>query len=83
MSPAKQKLFDLVRSEPEWAMPALLNFFERLEAGERGEALAKVWRAERAAAERAAAERSERARTAARARWAKRDLERLAGEAQS
>ena len=53
MSPSKQKLLDIVRAEPEWGQPALLNFFKRIVAGDGGEASTQKWREERAEAEAA------------------------------
>ena len=49
----RQKLLDIVRNEPEWAMLALLRFLERFKAGERGEASTQKYRDERAEAEAA------------------------------
>ena len=51
ISPTLKKLLDIVRDEPEWGQPALLRFFERFEAGDRGEASTQKWRDERTEAE--------------------------------
>ncbi len=53
ISPTHKKLLDIVRAEPEWAMPALIRLFERGAAGERGEAVWDEYREERAEAEAA------------------------------
>ena len=52
-SPIRQKIIDFTDSEPEWALPALLNFLKRFKAGDDGEASAQKWRDERAEAEAA------------------------------
>ncbi len=52
-SPVMQELYDFVRNEPEWALPALLRFFKRIKAGQGNDASAKLWLDERAAAEEA------------------------------
>ncbi len=51
--PIHRKLVELVDNEPEWAMPSLVDYFERFKAGDRSEASAKKWRDERAAPEAA------------------------------
>ena len=53
LSPAGKQLFALVRSEPEWAHQALLDYFERVRAGDKSEESVKRWRDERAEAEAA------------------------------
>ncbi len=50
-SPAARALVAFVDNEPEWAIPALVSYFERFTAGDKGEASAQKWRDERAAAE--------------------------------
>ena len=58
-SPEHRRLIEFVDNEPEWAMPALLNFLERLTdtlaecTGESSEASVQAWIDERAEAEAA------------------------------